>query len=128
MTLLAYAGAVIWAVLGALPADVFIGVAAVADWRVANPSDRKIKKDEKETPPALQFDRNPDILAAVAALVHDVTTARMSRLHNDANVLVLGGGLLGDRLIRDIVRTWINSRFEGGRHERRVAKLDRSGS
>ena len=56
------------AVLGALPADVFIGVAAVADWRVANPSDRKIKKDEKATPPALQFDRNPDILAAVAAL------------------------------------------------------------
>jgi len=56
------------AVLGALPADVFIGVAAVADWRVANPSDRKIKKDEKATPPALQFDRNPDILATVAAL------------------------------------------------------------
>ena len=56
------------AVLGALPADVFIGVAAVADWRVANPSGRKIKKDEKATPPALQFDRNPDILATVAAL------------------------------------------------------------
>jgi phosphopantothenoylcysteine decarboxylase/phosphopantothenate--cysteine ligase len=56
------------AVLGALPADVFIGVAAVADWRVANPSDRKIKKDEQATPPTLQFDRNPDILAAVAAL------------------------------------------------------------
>jgi len=56
------------AVLDALPADVFIGVAAVADWRVANPSDRKIKKDEKATPPALQFERNVDILAAVAAL------------------------------------------------------------
>ena len=56
------------AVLGALPADVFIGVAAVADWRVANPSDRKIKKDDKATPPSLQFDRNADILAAVAAL------------------------------------------------------------
>jgi len=58
-----------------------------------------------------------------AALVHDVTTAAMSRQHNDANVLVLGGGLLGDRLIRDIVRTWINSRFEGGRHERRLDKI-----
>ena len=56
------------AVLGALPADVFIGVAAVADWRVANPSDRKIKKDEQAAPPMLKFDRNPDILAAVAAV------------------------------------------------------------
>jgi len=56
------------AVLGALPADVFVGVAAVADWRVANPSNRKIKKDEQSTPPSLQFDRNADILAAVAAL------------------------------------------------------------
>lgn len=56
------------AVLGALPADVFIGVAAVADWRIANPSDRKLKKDEKATPPSLQFERNADILAAVAAM------------------------------------------------------------
>jgi phosphopantothenoylcysteine decarboxylase/phosphopantothenate--cysteine ligase len=56
------------AVLDALPADVFIGVAAVADWRVANPSDRKIKKDEKATPPSLRFERNADILATVAAL------------------------------------------------------------
>src|SRR5512145_2265765 len=56
------------AVLDALPADVFIGVAAVADWRVANPSDRKIKKDEKATPPSLRFERNADILAAVAGL------------------------------------------------------------
>ena len=58
-----------------------------------------------------------------AALVHDVTTAALSRQHNDSNVLVLGGGLLGDRLIRDIVRTWIHSRFEGGRHERRLDKI-----
>ena len=56
------------AVMRALPADVFIGVAAVADWRVANPSDRKIKKNAKSTPPALQFEPNVDILAAVAAL------------------------------------------------------------
>ena len=58
-----------------------------------------------------------------AALVHDVTTAAMSRQHNDANVLVLGGGLLGDRVIRDIVRTWVNTGFEGGRHERRLEKI-----
>jgi len=58
-----------------------------------------------------------------AALVHDVTGARMSRLHNDANVLVLGGGLLGERLIREIVEVWMNTRFEGGRHQRRVDKI-----
>jgi phosphopantothenoylcysteine decarboxylase/phosphopantothenate--cysteine ligase len=56
------------AVLDALPADVFVGVAAVADWRIANPSDRKIKKDAASAPPALQFERNVDILATVAAL------------------------------------------------------------
>jgi ribose 5-phosphate isomerase B len=58
-----------------------------------------------------------------AALVHDVTTARMSRLHNDANVLVLGGGLLGDRLLRDIVEVWFATEFEGGRHQRRLDKI-----
>ncbi|HET9062629.1 MAG TPA: ribose 5-phosphate isomerase B, partial [Candidatus Binatia bacterium] len=58
-----------------------------------------------------------------AALVHDVTTARMSRLHNDANVLVLGGGLLGDRLLRDIVEAWFATEFEGGRHQRRLDKI-----
>ena len=60
-----------------------------------------------------------------AALVHDVTTARMSRLHNDANVLALGGGLLGERLLRDIVAVWLSTEFEGGRHQRRLDKIAR---
>ena len=59
-----------------------------------------------------------------AALVHDVTGAALARQHNDANVLVLGGAMLGERLIRDIVRTWINSQFEGGRHQRRIDKIE----
>jgi len=58
-----------------------------------------------------------------AALVHDVTGAELSRRHNDANVLVLGGGMVGDRLIREIVRTWVKSEFEGGRHSRRIDKI-----
>ncbi len=49
-------------------ADVFIAVAAVADWRVANASAQKLKKTTLAVPPALQFEPNPDILAAVAAL------------------------------------------------------------
>ncbi|MGZ8254605.1 MAG: bifunctional phosphopantothenoylcysteine decarboxylase/phosphopantothenate--cysteine ligase CoaBC [Burkholderiaceae bacterium] len=56
------------AVMRGLPVDVFVGVAAVADWRVVNASDRKIKKNAKAEPPALQFEPNVDILAAVAAL------------------------------------------------------------
>ncbi len=56
------------AVLGHLPADVFISVAAVADWHVSNRSDSKIKKNAAATPPALQFGPNPDILATVAAM------------------------------------------------------------
>jgi phosphopantothenoylcysteine decarboxylase/phosphopantothenate--cysteine ligase len=50
--------------------DIFIAVAAVADWRVANPSMQKIKKDAKGRTPQLQFEPNPDILAEVAALPH----------------------------------------------------------
>jgi len=60
-----------------------------------------------------------------AALVHDVTTAALARQHNNANVLVLGGAMIGDRLIREIVRTWVNSRFEGGRHQQRIDKIER---
>jgi ribose 5-phosphate isomerase B len=60
-----------------------------------------------------------------AALVHDVTTARMSRLHNDANVLALGGGLLGERLLREIVAVWLTTEFEGGRHQGRLDKIGR---
>jgi ribose 5-phosphate isomerase B len=58
-----------------------------------------------------------------AALVHDVTTAALSRQHNDANVLCLGAGLLGDRLLAAIVEVWLATPFEGGRHTRRVDKM-----
>jgi phosphopantothenoylcysteine decarboxylase / phosphopantothenate---cysteine ligase len=56
------------AVLAALPADIFIAVAAVADWRVTNAQASKIKKNERGDAPQLQFEPNPDILATVAAL------------------------------------------------------------
>jgi phosphopantothenoylcysteine decarboxylase / phosphopantothenate---cysteine ligase len=56
------------AVMSSLPADVFISVAAVADWRVANPRSAKIKKSAGNKPPAIEFAPNPDILATVAAL------------------------------------------------------------
>jgi len=58
------------------------------------------------------------------ALCHDVYTARMSREHNDSNVLVLGGRVIGKGLAMEIVRTWIKSEFAGGRHQRRLDKIE----
>jgi len=58
-----------------------------------------------------------------AAVVHDEMTAGISRSHNDANVLCLSADLLGQRLIENIVDTWLKTPFEGGRHARRVRKI-----
>jgi len=58
-----------------------------------------------------------------AALCTDTYMARMSREHNDANVLALGARVLGTGLAIDIVDTWLNSSFLGGRHQRRVDKF-----
>jgi len=58
-----------------------------------------------------------------AALCHDELTARMSRQHNDANVLCLPAMLVNDPLVMRIVESWLTTEFEGGRHERRVHKV-----
>jgi len=58
-----------------------------------------------------------------AALVHDALSARLARQHNDANVLVMGGRLLGPELAKDCLKIFFTTGFEGGRHARRVAKL-----
>src|SRR3970282_249545 len=54
-----------------------------------------------------------------AALCNDLFTARMSRLHNDANVLVLGGRVIGKDLAAEIVKVWLTTDFEGERHSKR---------
>lgn len=59
-----------------------------------------------------------------AALVHDELTAEISRTHNDANVLCMSADLLGQRLIEKIVDAWLATPFQGGRHERRLRKLE----
>jgi ribose 5-phosphate isomerase B len=58
-----------------------------------------------------------------AALCHDVTTARLCREHNDANVLVLGGRTIGSTTARECLRTFLDTPFAGGRHQGRVDKL-----
>jgi|UniRef100_A0A7C3UWA9 ribose 5-phosphate isomerase B len=60
-----------------------------------------------------------------AALCHDVSTAIMSRRHNDANLLVLGGRMIGPQLAREIVRAWLTTPFEGGRHQNRLDLLEK---
>ena len=60
-----------------------------------------------------------------AALANDAYSARMSRLHNDANVLVIGGRVVGEALAEEIVTTWLDTDFEGGRHTRRLNKIDK---
>lgn len=58
-----------------------------------------------------------------ASLCNDLFTAKMSRLHNDANILVLGGRIIGKDLAKEIVRTWIGTPFEGERHCMRLKKI-----
>jgi len=72
---------------------------------------------------SMAANRFPEVRAAV---VHDRTSARLARQHNDANVLCLGGRLLGIEVARDCLAAFLDTPFEGGRHERRVAKLSRS--
>jgi len=58
-----------------------------------------------------------------AATVYDNYTARMSRLHNDSNILVLGGRTTGEETAYDILKTWLETPYEGGRHDRRIKKI-----
>ncbi|MBW1865932.1 MAG: ribose 5-phosphate isomerase B [Deltaproteobacteria bacterium] len=60
-----------------------------------------------------------------AALCDDIFSAVMSRRHNDANILVLGGRVIGDVLAKEVVKAWLKTEFEGGRHKDRLDKFDR---
>jgi RpiB/LacA/LacB family sugar-phosphate isomerase len=58
-----------------------------------------------------------------AALCKNVEEARLSRQHNDSNMLILGAGFLAPELLNPMVETWLETAFEGGRHECRVNKI-----
>ncbi|WBO60020.1 MULTISPECIES: ribose 5-phosphate isomerase B [unclassified Acidocella] len=59
-------------------------------------------------------------------LVHDVTTARLTRAHNDANVLALGARIIGEEVALDILGAFLSTPYEGGRHQRRLDKLNQT--
>ncbi|AWJ89696.1 ribose 5-phosphate isomerase B [Azospirillum baldaniorum] len=70
---------------------------------------------------SIAANRHPGIRAA---LVHDVTTARLARQHNDANVVALGARIIGAEIAKDCVDAFLTTDFEGGeRHSRRIAKM-----
>jgi len=60
-----------------------------------------------------------------AALCNDLFSATMSRRHNDANILVMGGRVIGDILALEILSTWLDTPFEGGRHQKRLDLFDK---
>ena len=57
------------------------------------------------------------------ALLHETWSAKMTRLHNDTNMMALGAAVVGEMLAFEIIDTWLGTEFEGGRHARRVEKL-----
>lgn len=74
---------------------------------------------------SIAINRHPHVRAARC---QDVTDARLSREHNDANVLVLGARTIGAETARDCIRTFMATPFAGGRHQRRVDKMSRKNS
>jgi len=69
---------------------------------------------------SIAANRNPEVRAAVA---YDVTSARLSREHNDANVIAFGARLIGAEVAREALKVFLKTPFEGGRNAGRVAKL-----
>lgn len=57
------------------------------------------------------------------ALLSDLMSARLTRQHNDTNMMALGAGVVGEKLALELVDVWLTTEFEGGRHARRVQKL-----
>ena len=63
------------------------------------------------------------IKGIIAANCNDVVTAKLSRQHNNSNILTLGGRMIGEDQAADIVKTWLETDFEGGRHQRRIQEI-----
>ena len=73
---------------------------------------------------SMTANRHPGVRAA---LCHDAYTAEMARRHNDANVLCMGGRVLGAGVAEQVTDVFLGTEFEGGRHQRRVGKIDIEG-
>ena len=63
------------------------------------------------------------IKGIIAAPAYDIETAKLSRLHNNSNILTLGGRTTDPTLAKEIVKVWLETDFEGGRHQRRIQEI-----
>ena len=88
---------------------------------LANPGSRGILICGTGLGMSITANRFPGIRAA---LCQELYTARMSRLHNDANLLVMGARIVGPGLAQEIVNVWLSTPFEGGRHQERLNQLE----
>ena len=95
--------------------------AAVAVLVATGKASRGIMVDGAGIGSAMAANKIPGVRAA---LCYDLTTAKNAREHNDANVLTLGGTLIGQRLAGDIVKAFLTTDFGGGRHQARVDKIN----
>ena len=69
---------------------------------------------------SIAVNRNP---AARCALVNEPYSARLARRHNDANIIAMGARLIGEDMAKSCLHAFLETEFEGGRHQKRVAKL-----
>lgn len=63
------------------------------------------------------------VKGVIAATCHDVETAKLARLHNNSNILTFGGRITSLELAKEIVMVWLETEFEGGRHQRRIQEI-----
>ena len=87
---------------------------------IAEPAARAVASGECDRGIGIAANKVPGIRAA---LCHDTFSARASRNHNNANILTMGQRVIGEGLALDIVDVWLESEFDGGRHERRVNEI-----
>lgn len=102
------------------PVDYADFVVPAAEAVAAGTCDRAIVIGGSGNGEAIAANKVPGVRCA---LCWESYTARMARLHNDANVLSLGARVIGVELAREIVRVWLTAEYEGGRHDARLAKI-----
>lgn len=102
------------------PVDYPDFIVPAAEAVAAGEADRAIVLGGSGNGEAMAANKVPGVRCA---LCHDATTARLARAHNDANAISLGQRITGGEVARDIVRVFLETPFEGGRHQRRVEKV-----
>jgi ribose 5-phosphate isomerase B len=102
------------------PVDYPDFIVPAAEAVAAGEADRAIVLGGSGNGEAMAANKVPGVRCA---LCHDTTTARLARAHNDANAVSLGQRITGGEVARDVIRVFLETAFEGGRHQRRVDKV-----